>query len=117
MCLTGFLVEYTTGGGMATRIGAFKAKTSQLVIWQNQHGISFAFGKHYKDKQTGEWKESKSIYADELKDIGEMFLRAAQWAAKKNCTEPLPQGVARINNVIEGITAQLKDKHGTSKDS
>lgn len=97
---------------MARRIGAFKAGGAQLIIWERDSDITFQFGKHYQDKQTQEWKESKIIYARELQGIGEMFLRAADWARKKVKTEPLPQNVERVKTTLETITKKMEEKNG-----
>ncbi len=100
---------------MATRIGAFKANTSQLVIWQQPERINFTFQKHYRDKRTGQYKATQTIFADELEAIGEMFLRAAAWAKKHNCGQPLPKGMVQIDDVLTSVTKQIKDRYETSQ--
>jgi len=95
---------------MGTRIGAFKTKNCQLVIWKNDKGISFTFGKHYKNKQTGEWKKTETIYSDELVFLADMFQRAADWASKQERHEQqLPENTAQVRNVVTGIVNKLSE--------
>jgi hypothetical protein len=95
---------------MGTRIGAFKTKNCQLVIWKNDKGISFTFGKHYKDKQTGEWKKTETIYSDELLQLADMFRRAGLWASKQeNLEEPLPENTSQLRDVVSGIVSKLSE--------
>jgi len=95
---------------MGTRIGAFKTKNTQLVIWQNDRGISFTFAKHYKDKQTGEWKKTETIYAEELHELADMFTRANQWAENKKLFEKRPQdNISRVDDVIMDLINKLKE--------
>lgn len=102
---------------MGQRLGAFKTKQSQLVIWENNGKLSFEFAKHFKDKQTQQWKQTKVLYAEELRDIGEMFLRAATWVANKNKLAPLPQGMSTLKDVATQIIETLGGKsESTSKD-
>jgi hypothetical protein len=101
---------------MATRIGAFKSGSSQLVVWNDANRITFSFQKHYKNKKTGEWKESKTIFADELQGLAEMFQRASEWAKKLDCGKPLPKGFVALNTVVEAITNKIKERYETSSD-
>lgn len=102
---------------MSTRIGAFKSNGSQLIIWQRSDQITFSFAKHYKDKKTGEWREAKTLYADELRGIADMFARAAEWASKRDCGQALPKGIVHIDNVLEAITTKIKERYETSNDN
>jgi hypothetical protein len=99
---------------MATRIGAFKAKTSQLVIWQTPDQITFTFQKCYRDKRSGQWKETKTIFSDELQNIADMFTRAAEWARKRDCGQTLPKGFIHIDNVADTILTKIKERYETN---
>ena len=99
---------------MATRIGAFKSGTVQLVIWQTPDQITFTFQKAFKDKRTGQWKDTKTIFSDELQGIAEMFTRAAEWARKRDCGVKLPKGFINLNTVAESILTKVKERYETS---
>lgn len=95
---------------MGTRIGAFKAKNAQLVIWESPTGISFTFGKHYKDKRTGEWKKTETLYPDELRLIADMFKRAADWVVSTDqIKQPEPGPMARIGDITSNIINKLAE--------
>jgi len=100
---------------VATRIGAFKAQSTQLVIWQQPERITFTFQKAYRDKRSGLYKETKTIFADELSEIANMFLRAANWAKQHDCGQTLPKGVVHIDDVLTNVTKQIKDRYETNK--
>jgi hypothetical protein len=94
---------------MGTRIGAFKSKSAQLVIWQNSQGISFEFGKHYKDKHTGEWKKTDKLYADELAQIADMFKRAAIWTENRANMEKSMQDATRASEIVKTVVSKIKE--------
>ena len=96
---------------MAIRLGSFKAKGCQLVIWQRGEQLSFEFGKFYKDKRSGEWKKSNVLFLEELREIGEMFIRAAKWGATKNPTQPLPKNVEPVESVMNNLVTQIKERY------
>lgn len=100
---------------MATRIGAFKTNTAQVVIWQQPERISFTFQKVYRDKRTGQYKTTQTIFADELEAIGKMFLRAATWAQQHDCGQRLPKGVVQIDDVLSNVTKQIKERYEADK--
>lgn len=94
---------------MGTRIGAWKTKNCQLTVWQNPEGISFQFGKHYKDKKTGEWKESKKLYADELPHVIEMFRSAVQWSQNREKMESSTQVATPVASIVKSIVNKLQE--------
>ncbi len=99
---------------MSTRIGAFKSNGAQLIIWQQSKGITFEFAKHYRDKKTREWRQSKIIFADELQGIADMFSRAAEWSKKHDCGEQLPKGVVHIDGALGTILDKIKERYETN---
>lgn len=59
----------------------FKNKGVSVAVWTNkQGGFSFSIGKRYKDKQTGEWKESRYYYKDEVEGLIELLKEAVTYA-------------------------------------
>lgn len=103
---------------MGQRIGSFKVKNgAQLIVWENEGKLTFEFSKHYQDKQTKQWKASKVLFLDELRQIGEMFLRAAEWGVNKNAAKQLPKNVETSKSVIGNVVDKVKERYErTSKD-
>jgi hypothetical protein len=99
---------------MGTRLGTFKTKNAQIIVWENSGKLSFEFGKYYKDKQTQQWKSTKVLYADELREIGELFLNAAKWAANKQNAEALPKGVEETKTIANQIVTNIKERYERS---
>jgi len=64
---------------MAGVIGNWKYKGLQLTAWQGTDKISFTFKKAYKDKATGEWKEGKHLFPEEIAAAADLFTRAETW--------------------------------------
>ncbi len=72
---------------MRKPIQAWREKGIDIAAWEGQHGYSFTIRKSYKDKTTGEWKESKYLYADDLERLAGLLVNALSWSAENN-SEP-----------------------------
>lgn len=99
---------------MGTRLGTFKAKGAQIVVWENDGRFSFEFGKFFRDKQTGQWKSTKVLYGDELREIGEMFLKAAKWSANKQAATQLPKNVEPTKAITSEVMTKVKERYERS---
>lgn len=66
-------------------IAVFKTGLSsglQIAAWGSSQGgnTSFTITKRYKDKGTGEWKESKSLFVSDLAALAHLAPAAIQFA-------------------------------------
>ena len=63
----------------------FKSQISgvKLTGWQGERGISWNLSKRYKDKETGEWKESKYLNDWDLSAIASLAAQAAEYNAER----------------------------------
>lgn len=63
----------------------FKSQISgvKLTGWQGERGISWNLSKRYKDKETGEWKESKYLNDWDLSAIASLAAQAAEFNAER----------------------------------
>ncbi len=63
----------------------FKSQISgvKLTGWQGAHSISWNLSKRYKDKETGEWKESKYLNDWDLSAIASLVAQAAEFNAER----------------------------------
>lgn len=63
----------------------FKSKISgvKLTGWEGERGISWNLSKRYKDKETGEWKESKYLNDWDLSAIASLAAQAAEFNAER----------------------------------
>ena len=69
----------------------FKNKGVSVAVWNTKNGgYSYSVQKRYKDKQTGEWKESRYWYKDELENLIELLKQAMAYAGDR--TEHESQG-------------------------
>lgn len=54
----------------------------QLAAWRNDKGnLSFSLSKRYKDKESGEWKDTKYLQGSDLGGLLELANRALVYAA------------------------------------
>lgn len=103
---------------MGQRIGSFKAKNgAQLAIWENQGKLTFEFSKHFKDKQTQQWKQTKVLFLEELRQIGEMFFRAAEWGVNKQAAQPLPKNVETTRTITDNVLDKVKERYERSSEN
>ena len=51
----------------------------QIAAWPNQYGYAFTVRKTFKDKKSGDWKESKSYYLSELKKMKKLIEEVVEW--------------------------------------
>lgn len=63
----------------------------QIAMWVNDKGASFTLQKRYKDQASGEWKESKYLYASDLAALAAL----------------IPSAVGASLNVKRGQSAQV----------
>ena len=48
----------------------FKHKGLSVAVWPTRNGgYSYSISKRYKDKQSGEWRETKSLFKDEAEAL------------------------------------------------
>lgn len=63
----------------------FKSKISgvKLTGWEGDRGISWNLSKRYKDKESGEWKESKYLTDWDLDAIASLASQAKEFNAER----------------------------------
>lgn len=63
----------------------FKSAISgvKLTAWEGERGISWNLSKRYKDKETGEWKESKYLTDWDLDAIASLVAQAKEFNAER----------------------------------
>ncbi len=52
----------------------------QIAAWENDKGVSYTIQKRFKDKDSGEYKETKSLYAADLAALALLAPAAIQYA-------------------------------------
>lgn len=62
----------------------FKNKGVSVAVWNTKNGgYSYSVQKRYKDKQSGEWKESKYYYKEEVEGLIELLKEAVTYASNR----------------------------------
>ena len=63
----------------------FKSAISgvKLTGWEGERGLSWNLSKRYKDKETGEWKESKYLTDWDLDAIASLTSQAKEFNAER----------------------------------
>lgn len=67
-------------------IKAARNRGIDIAMWQTKNGgYSFSIRKTYKDKATGEYKEAKQFFPEELENLQALLTEALSW------TKPQPE--------------------------
>ena len=62
----------------------FRDKGLDVAVWENRNGgYSFTFRKTYKNKQSGEYVETKYIYKEEAEKLIELLQQAISYASNR----------------------------------
>ena len=72
-----------------------KDKGTSIAIWETRNGgHSFSIQKRYKDKQTGEWKDSKYWFKEELESLIVMLKACLEYSSDRSAHEEagIPSG-------------------------
>lgn len=65
-------------------VHSYKDKGLSVAIWENRNGgYSYSIQKRYKDKQSGEWKESKYFYKEDVASLITMLQSAIDYASDR----------------------------------
>jgi hypothetical protein len=60
-----------------------KISSVKLTGWENERGISWNLSKRYKDKETGEWKESKYLTDWDLDALVSLAAQAKEFLSER----------------------------------
>lgn len=59
---------------------AFRNNGIDIAAWENDRGgISFTLRKTYKNRETGEYKETKYFFLQDLKDFRDLIAEVIHW--------------------------------------
>lgn len=61
----------------------FRAGQLEVALWEKDGKLSATIRKTYKDEQTGEWKEAKSLQPNDLPVVASLLLQAHQACVTK----------------------------------
>jgi len=88
----------------------FKNKGVSVAVWNTKNGgYSFSLQKRYRDKQSGEWKESKYYYKDELEALIELLKEAVTYATNRSEHESQGSKSGLGYNVTRELTQEELD--------
>jgi hypothetical protein len=77
----------------------FQSKISSLKLsgWENDKGFSWVIGKRYKDKETGEWTESKYLSNWDLEALISLAAQAKEFLSERKLAAKVETGQAPWN--------------------
>lgn len=62
----------------------FKHKGLSVAVWPTRNGgYSYSISKRYKDKQSGEWKETKSLFKEEAEALIDLLKQALAYGGNR----------------------------------
>ena len=66
----------------------FKHKGLSVAVWPTRNGgYSYSISKRYKDKQSGEWRETKSLFKEEAEALIDLLKQALSYDANRETHE------------------------------
>lgn len=80
---------------MSKPVQDFKHKGLSVAVWPTRNGgYSYSIQKRYKDKQTGEWRETKSLFKEEAEALIELLKQALAYGGtrEEHEHEGIPSG-------------------------
>lgn len=80
-------------------IKTVKEKGVQVAIWAtNNGGYSYSMSKRYKDKTSGEWKESKYLYKEEVEALVRLLQEVLAYSNDRDThiEEGIPSGQDKV---------------------
>lgn len=80
-----------------------KKRGVEVVVWGHADRPSISIRKSYKDKQTGEYKESKSLFPSELQDLVTCIEEVQLWIQTNKSPEP-----GSIQHEVLGVNIAVK---------
>ena len=82
---------------MARPAQSWRMKGIDIAAWQGERGYSYTIRKTYKDKTTGEYKESKYWYPDDITVLNELLTQVQNWRNDRHADREIHQ--------LEGVSS------------
>ena len=90
---------------MGKPVKTWREKGIDIAAWESKSGFSFTFRKTYKDKTTGEYKESRYYYMEDLDRLALLLTQALSWAGEvtddKRSTSVTAAETGKLPEVID----------------
>lgn len=93
---------------MAKPLQTWRNKSIDLAAWPtNNGGVSFTIRKSYKPKDSNEYKETKTLFPQDLAILLDLIKQAQDWI-NKNFSEPVAYVDTRpahpsVQKIVDGI--------------
>lgn len=72
------------GNVMNKPVQSFRDKGLDVAVWENRNGgYSFTFRKTYKNKESGQYVETKYLYKDDAERLIELLKQAVSYASNR----------------------------------
>jgi len=69
---------------MTKPVQDFKHKGLSVAVWPTKNGgYSYSISKRYKDKQSGEWRETKSLFKEEAEALIDLLQQALAYGGSR----------------------------------
>ena len=69
---------------MTKPVQDFKHKGLSVAVWPTKNGgYSYSISKRYKDKQSGEWRETKSFFKEEAEALIDLLKQALAYGGNR----------------------------------
>lgn len=93
---------------MAGPIKTWRNKGIEVAAWEGKWGKQFTWRKTYKDKQSGEYKEAKFLFEDDVLKLSELLAEAYGWA-KSGENREAETTSQLVQQIVKDVVANLDD--------
>lgn len=93
---------------MAPPLKTWKNKGIEVAAWNGQWGKQFTYRKTFKDKKTGEYKEAKFLFEDDVIKLAELLQEAYAWAKAGDNREAETQSDL-LQGIVKEVVSALDD--------
>jgi len=99
---------------MSKPANTWRYKGLTLSAWSNKEYISFTIQKRYMDKVKNEWKETKTLFIDDIRQLETMLKEASDWHHKHYHLLDTPEGQKQYDKPVDSPQVEMKPAKTTN---
>jgi len=89
-------------------LNTWRNKGLTVTAWSNKDYIAFTVQKRYRDKATQEWKETKTLFIDDIRNLEVLCQEANKWNHEYYNKLDTPEGKNQFGKPSESIKVEMK---------
>jgi hypothetical protein len=86
-------------------------KGISVAAWEGRYGLTFTVSKQYKDKETGEYKDSKSYFESDIEILRNMLTEMIDYAKSRSSGAGSRDTVKHDTSRVEAIAKSVVEEN------